>query len=58
MGRERERDYRFELKLANGKSRKFETSDAMCAWAQQNCKGFNPDDPRTLSEWMEQRKKK
>lgn len=58
MGREQKRDYQFELVLANGKSRQFENADALCAWAQQNCKGFNPDDKLTLSEWFEKRNKK
>lgn len=58
MEKRSKRDYQFELVLANGKSRKFETSDELYTWAQQNCKGFNPEDKLTLSEWFEKRNKK
>ena len=53
----------FELKLANGKSRKFKTGYDMWRWASQGTKMEFYDDskdkqPPTLSEWFERRRPK
>lgn len=48
------KDYQFELKLANGKSRKCETSDELYAFAQQaGCREFESN--KDLAEWFEAR---
>ena len=54
----------FELKLANGKVRKFSSGHEMWRWASQgNTKMEFYDDtkdkqPPTLSDWFERRRKK
>lgn len=54
MDRRETKDYQFELKLANGKTRKCETSDELFAFAQQNgCHEFESD--KDLSQWFEAR---